>query len=158
MTVLDDHPALAVIVFAVVGLLMMFGSIRAGTERAPFIGGPQVVGVVVELERAGVMPRRHHAVVRWDYPAGVTHSTTVQLYKREFERLQKGGTIELVLAPHDSGQAMSAYRVLEGDSVIRIGPLTSTTFMFAGLAIFLFGLFYPALPRLERPGSKSAPR
>src|SRR5687767_10096238 len=102
---IERHPRIGGGVFLAFGLLLGFLDASIETERARFWDGEQVTGTVLEFPAKLRNPHSHEIIVKWLDSSGNSHRKAFDLYRYEFERLQVGGTVELVLAAQDQSKA-----------------------------------------------------
>ena len=143
-----DHPVIAGILFAVIGAFMANSSISKGTEYAQFIDGTSVSGTVVELRGDYSIPAKFEMDAKWRDDKGKSYSGTIRIYKTEFEELEKGSKIHLLLSKSDPWNAMVAASFARNKPISVVG-IWATKLVFVGAAMFLGGCLY-ALSGLRR--------
>lgn len=144
LTLAKAHPLIAAVIFFAVGALMTRECIQDGTRYARFLDGQKVVGTVVELRGKKSIPAKHDMTASWQDEHGNTYSGDVDLFKHEYESLEEGSEIDLLLASDDHAQAIVADH-LKDNSPITIAGVKATPLVFFGLAIAILGICFPMI-------------
>lgn len=139
------YPLIGVVAFIAFGVWMGSNSIKEGTEKARFVGGPRAVGTVVELRG-----NWHEMTASWRDQSGNAHSGTVELFRNEYDSLKAGNRVDLLLARDDHSKALVAAHV-EHDRPITVLGITATPMIYFAIVAILAGLLFPVMvPRLQK--------
>lgn len=157
-----DHPVIGGIAFLVVGSLISREAIKDGTEYARFVGGPQVTGRVAELRGKSSLPANYEMTAKWRDETGRSYSSTLNLFKHEFESLKEGSQVALLLAKEDHAAAIVAAH-LEDNKPISIAGVSATPLVFGGIVMAIFGVGLALSALRSKPArrpmtSRTAPR
>ena len=133
-----DHPMIGGMVFVVVGAIMARSSITEGTQYAQFTNGVSVKGTVKELIGSTGLPARYRMIAQWR-DERTTHTSTVDLFKNEFESLKVGDEVPLLMSTADHTRAM-VEKYYANNKPVEIAGMSATPLVFVGLAMALFGV------------------
>jgi hypothetical protein len=143
---LARHPIAGAVIWVAAGAFMTRNAILEGTRMQRFVGGPRVVGSVVELR-----PAHYEMTAGWRDPNGNDRRGTVALYRDDVARLQPNTPVDLRLAATDYADAMLAANFERADKPITLFGVAATPMVFFGLICILVGLFWrPIAKRAER--------
>jgi hypothetical protein len=140
MRLVRRYPRIGGLLLAAIGLVMTWQSVQAGRTMARFAGGAQAEGRVIGVENVGAGLPEFRLNVAWVDSAGVEQIAATRVFKREFENLRPGERVELLVARDDPG-AVVLERIFDRAGLVSLGPTSATPLVFAGVPVFLGGVF-----------------
>ncbi len=140
MRLVRRYPRTGGLLLVAIGLVMTRQSVQDGSTLARFAGGAPAEGRVIGVENVGAGLPEFRMNVAWVDSAGVEQITATRVFKREFETLRAGQRVELLVAKDESG-AVVLKGIVDKAGLVSLGPTAATPLVFAGVPVFLGGLF-----------------